>query len=308
MVERFEGGRAPFVLIVDDQEWSARSIESILVTNGFTAARAYTLRKGLERARAHVPDLIIVDRNLPDGDGTEFARALAGEAMFATTPMLLTSAERLSRQERLAVLDAGFWDVLGFPIDGEELLLRVANWIRSKQESDRLRHECLVDDLTGLYTFRGLETRARELTSYSARRHEPLACVVIAPVTDDPDHQEAVQALTRQLADAFRRTGRTSDAIGRLSNAEFAVLAPSTSAQGAVRLAERLAEAARKGPEAAALEFQAGYDAVDDPRDRPVEAMSLLVNATVALRRSRASGNGWIQPFRMNGSEAPNPS
>lgn len=308
MADRFGAGRAPFVLIVDDQEWSARSIESILVTNGFTAARAYTLRKGLERARAHVPDLIIVDRNLPDGDGTEFARALSGEASFATTPMLLTSAERLSRQEHLGVLEAGFWDVLGFPIDGEALLRRVANWIRSKQEADRLRHECLVDELTGLYTFRGLEARARELTSYSARRHEPLACVVIAPVTDDPNQQEAVRRLTMRLAEAFRRTGRTSDAIGRLSNAEFAVLAPSTSAQGAVRLAERLADAARAGTDETDLAFQAGYDAVDDPRDRPVEAMSLLVNATVALRRSRAGGNGWIQAFRTNGSEAPNPS
>ena len=43
---------SPLVLIANDQEWSARSLESILGPNGYAVIRAYTGQQALERARA----------------------------------------------------------------------------------------------------------------------------------------------------------------------------------------------------------------------------------------------------------------
>ena len=43
--------RPPVVLIVDDQEWSTRSLESVLAPDGYAVMRAYTATAGLERAR-----------------------------------------------------------------------------------------------------------------------------------------------------------------------------------------------------------------------------------------------------------------
>jgi len=58
--------RRPLVLIANDQEWSARSLESILAPNGFTVLRAYTGQQALQRARTAAPDLIILDAQMPD--------------------------------------------------------------------------------------------------------------------------------------------------------------------------------------------------------------------------------------------------
>ena len=67
--------RAPVVLVVSDQEWSARSLESILMPNGYAVLRAFTGAHGLERARLHAPDVVIVAQSLPDTDGLALCRA-----------------------------------------------------------------------------------------------------------------------------------------------------------------------------------------------------------------------------------------
>ena len=59
----------PVVLIANDQEWSARSIESILSPNGFRVVRAYTGHQALERAFETNPHVIILDAQMPDMHG-----------------------------------------------------------------------------------------------------------------------------------------------------------------------------------------------------------------------------------------------
>src|SRR5204863_3678759 len=100
---------------------------------------------------------------------------------------------------------------------------------------------------------RGLPGRARELGAQPSRLHAALACVALAPDFGDsaPGSEPpnaVLEAVVAQLAGAFRATGRISDAIGRLGPTEFAVVASGTDAGGAVRLAERLANAGTEGP------------------------------------------------------------
>jgi CheY-like chemotaxis protein len=61
MAHREKAHPAPLVLIANDQEWSARSLESILGPNGYAVVRAYTGQQALERARTSQPDIIILD-------------------------------------------------------------------------------------------------------------------------------------------------------------------------------------------------------------------------------------------------------
>ncbi len=49
-------GRGPIILIANDQEWSGRSIESILAPEGYEVRRAFTGGQALEVARAIQPD------------------------------------------------------------------------------------------------------------------------------------------------------------------------------------------------------------------------------------------------------------
>jgi PleD family two-component response regulator len=295
--------RAPLVLIIDDQEWSTRSIESILAPNGFAVMRAYTARKGLERALFHGPDILVIDLDLPDQDGFALCRDLRQHPRVgAITPILLTTSETASRQDRLEAYRAGAWDLISYPIDAEVLVPKLHAYVEAKFEADRLRDLGLVDEESGLYNVRGLERRAQELSSWAYRQHSALACVVIAPRAAQASPEIPAATLGR-VSRQLRDVGRVSDVIGRLGQDGFAVLAPGADAEGAVKLAERFAGALKRaladeGVDAT-VDLRAGYDAVSDARETPAMAHDLLTNAIIAFRRSRnGRGNGdWIKPF-----------
>lgn len=283
--------RPPLTLIVNSQEWHSRSLESILSPHGYAVLRAYNGRQAIERAVSARPDLIIIDTDLPDRNGYEVCRELRDDPHISrTTPIVMTSPGHPSRQKRLDALRAGAWDFIGSALDGEELPLRLDAYVRAKQEADRARDESLLDDTTGLYNLRGLARRARELGSQSFRQKEPFACIVLMPVmrsSGEVDELASAEVIAR-LAGILRETGRTSDAIGVLGPGEFAVVAQGTDSAGAIRLAERLAEAASTSLSAGDMSVAVGYDAVTNYHDAPIEPSDMLMRASMAMRRSRS--------------------
>ncbi|MEP7176784.1 MAG: diguanylate cyclase, partial [Gemmatimonadales bacterium] len=229
-------------------------------------------------------------------------RALRSDPRFSsTTPIVITTSGPSGRTQRLEAYRCGAWEFLGQPLDGEALLLKLATFLESKRQVDILREENLLDSGTGLYNMRGLARRARELGADALRRREALACVVFAPETameeDDDATGEEVLRLSDQVGAVFREVGRGSDAIGRLGPSEFAVIAPATGADGALRLVDRLGgavEATRipvRGGERS-VRVKAGYCAVPDFADASVDALELLLRATTALRDLKRGGEG----------------
>jgi diguanylate cyclase (GGDEF)-like protein len=302
MANRDKAPAAPLVLIANDQEWSARSLESILGPSGYSVVRAYTGQQALERARTSHPDLIILDAQMPDMHGFDVCRALRNDPRFsATTPIVITTSGPSGRTQRLEAYRAGAWEFLGQPLDGEALLLKLGTFLQSKQQVDVLREENLLDSGTGLYNMRGLARRAREIGADAVRRREALACVVFAPEAEQEGEEEAADEelvrLSDQVGAVFRQVGRGSDAIGRLGPVEFAVIAPATGSEGAVRLVDRLGgavEATRipvRGGQRS-VRIRAGYCAVPDFAESPVDAAELLLRATTALRDLRRGGEG----------------
>lgn len=289
MSDREKPPRPPLVLIANDQEWSARSLESILAPNGYAVLRAYTGQQALERARTARPDLVILDAQMPDLHGVEVCRQLRADPRFsATTPVLITTAGPSGRAQRLEAYQAGAWEFLGQPLDGESLLLKIRTFLDAKLEADRFREDTLLDQQSGLYNMRGLSRRAREIGAEVFRRHQPLACVVFA--ADLPP--DAASDLADRISTMLREQGRTSDAIGRLGEEEFAVIAPGTEARGVLLLVERLerALAGVAGNGVGQLPLRAGYCAVPDYTTSAVDAVEMLLRATSTLRQLRADG------------------
>jgi diguanylate cyclase (GGDEF)-like protein len=305
MNDREKSSRPPLVLIANDQEWSARSLESILAPNGFAVLRAYTGQQALDRARTAQPDLIILDAQMPDMHGVEVCRALKEDPRHSgTVPIIITTSGPSGRAQRLEAYRAGAWEFLGQPLDGEALLLKLQTFIRAKFEIDRVRDESLLDQLTGLYNMRGLAKRAREIGSEAFRRHHALACIVFSPDPEshpaegsDQISEEHATKVAERVGEIIRQRGRASDAIGRLGRSEFAVIAPATEAEGAVRLMQRLgqsieAESVNLGDLEKKLRIRAGYCAVPDFAESSVDAVEMLLRATTALRHLRSDGNG----------------
>jgi PleD family two-component response regulator len=259
--------------------------------------RAYTGQQALERARTSQPDLIILDAQMPDMHGFDVCRTLRNDSRFsATTPIVITTSGPSGRTQRLEAYRAGAWEFLGQPLDGEALLLKLNTFLQSKREVDSLREENLLDPGSGLYNMRGLSRRAREIGAEAFRRRDPVACVVFSPDSEEEEpEEEEVRRMTDQLALLFRQSGRASDAIGRLGQSEYGVIAPATGPEAAVRLVRRLGGAIESSPIPVrggerTLKLRAGYCAVPDFAESSVDAVELLLRATTALRDLKREG------------------
>ncbi len=293
---RLDSSPPPLVLLANDQEWSARSLESVLGPHGYASVRAYTGRQALELARRVHPDVVIVDSGMPDITGIEICQRFREDLEFPrSTPIIVTTSGPASRAQRLEALRAGAWEFLTQPIDAESLLLKLDLYVQARREIDRSREESLLDSATGLYNVRGLARRAREIGADASRRHAPLACVAISPVVDasSDGSGELDERIAEHVSDVCRRMARSSDAVGRLGRAEFAIIAPSTDSEGAVRLVQRLKEQVEATPvrldggESRPVRFKAGYSAVANFAQSSVDAVELLLRAASALRQAR---------------------
>jgi diguanylate cyclase (GGDEF)-like protein len=228
--------------------------------------------------------------------GFDVCRTLRNDPRFgSTTPIVITTSGPSGRTQRLEAYRAGAWEFLGQPLDGEALLLKLDTFLRCKQQVDSLREENLLDPGTGLYNMRGLSRRAREIGSEAFRRRDPVACVVIAP-DEGPEEGEPLDEEEQRLADQIgillRQAGRASDAIGRLGQSEFGVIAPGTGPEAALRMAKRLGGVIEGSPIPVrggerSVRIRAGYCAVPDFAESSVDTSELLLRATTALRDLR---------------------
>jgi diguanylate cyclase (GGDEF)-like protein len=105
------------------------------------------------------------------------------------------------------------------------------------------------------------------------------------------------------VGEALRKSGRSSDAIGRLGPLEFAVIAPATGPAAALKLVDRLRETVETHPipmnggAPASIGIRAGYFAVPDFHDANVDATEMLLRATTALRTLKVDGSGTLRAF-----------
>lgn len=289
--------RTPLVLVVDDQEWTARSIESILGSSGCAVLKAYTGRQALELATKIRPDAVILDMRLPDMTGPDLCRALREMPTVGRgTPLLVLTTAPLARPERIQAVEAGAWDILRPPFDPEELLLRVQTFVAAKLEADQAKEESLCDPATGLYNVKGVLRRVDEITADAVRNRRPLSCVVVgltpAAAEAMPAGDQAVRqdALARTMARVIAHTIRLSDTLGRLSLTDFVVVSVGTPEAGARRIAERVLEAIRRAEGLGSdVSVRAGVYAVEDPARQTVIPVDLLTRATMDLRRAQSA-------------------
>lgn len=299
--------RTPLALVVNDQEWTARSLESILSPSGFAVLKAYNGKQALELVAKATPDLLIIDMNLPDMDGTDLCRKVREAGTIKrSTPLLMLTTGPLGRQERIDALRAGAWDVLRPPFDPEELVLKVGAFVGAKQEADTAREQGLLDPSTGFYNVKGLLKRVGEITADAARHQRALACVVVgpdwttasaeSPPVPSSNGNGRPDRLATELARTIAGATRLSDTVGRLGQADFVILAPGTDASGASRLAERVLEAVESagvaGTDEAPVQLRAGIYAVPNLGGESIIPMDLLSRATLALRKAQSDRSG----------------
>jgi two-component system, OmpR family, KDP operon response regulator KdpE len=111
----------PLILIVEDDLQISQFLQSSLKASGYQTLSASTIAVGKQLLSEHKPALLLLDLNLPDGDGRDF---IAYVRKNSDIPILVISA-RQSEQEKVDCFNLGADDYLAKPFGVNELLARI---------------------------------------------------------------------------------------------------------------------------------------------------------------------------------------
>ena len=114
------------ILVVDDDPMVATTVQRVLRPEGYDIEVALGGAQALEQARAHPPDLVVLDLMMPGIDGLEVCRQLR---TGGNLPILMLTA-RSGTADRVRGLDTGADDYLVKPFAYAELLARVRALLR----------------------------------------------------------------------------------------------------------------------------------------------------------------------------------
>ena len=104
------------ILVVEDDERSRRLLRDVLQHDGYRTVEAATIADALIRARANLPALVIMDIQLPDGDGVSALTELRLDSGTSAIPVVAVTAFAMKADEA-RFLAAGFDGYLTKPVD-----------------------------------------------------------------------------------------------------------------------------------------------------------------------------------------------
>ena len=159
----------PRLLIVEDQPVLLDAVRRGLEAEGFDVVCAETGCEGLLLCASAVPDAVILDLMLPDGDGLQLLRNMRRDGF--DRPVLIVSA-RDSVDQRITGLNMGADDYLIKPFVFSELLARIRALLR--RNSSSVESTLCIDDIVLDLVTRKV-TRGGQLVDLTARQFEVLA-------------------------------------------------------------------------------------------------------------------------------------
>ncbi len=116
------------ILVVEDQEDNRRILRDLLTNSGFEVVEAVNGIDGVRMAEKLLPDLILMDIQLPGIDGYEATRQIKAQATLSIIPIIVVTSYALSGDDKKAY-DAGCDDYMAKPFSPRKLLEKVLNFL-----------------------------------------------------------------------------------------------------------------------------------------------------------------------------------
>ena len=119
----------PQILIVEDERAISEPLAKLLAREGFEATVAATVADAMAKFAADKPDLILLDLNLPDGDGRDVAREIRRSS---GVPIIMLTA-RGTETDRIVGLEIGADDYVVKPFSSAEVIARIRAVLRRSE-------------------------------------------------------------------------------------------------------------------------------------------------------------------------------
>jgi two-component system cell cycle response regulator len=299
------------ILVVEDDASVSRLLKALLTARGYRVMVAESLAEARQTLVDETPHLIILDRNLPDGDGLSLLRELkATDGALRQYVVMLTSVA--TNEAKLEGFDGGVDDYVTKPFAVDELLARVRAGLRIVDlqraliaSNQRLELISTTDAVTGVRNRSWFDEELARAFSHAARYSRPLSLAVV-----DVDHFKGVNdrlghpagdAALRHVAARIAETLRKSDSLARIGGEEFAIILPETPLFDGLQVAEKIRAAVEGGGfewDSKIVPLSASVGLASVPYSRVDRGEYLLAAADAALYRAKGRGRNRVEMER----------
>jgi diguanylate cyclase (GGDEF)-like protein len=268
------------------------------VVAGATVETADDLLGALAQLTGGGVDVVLLALDTPDTPGVDAVRSIQERAPDVPVIGVLSAddadrdtqgADRIGGADGAGLaeraIDAGASDVVSAA--SPELLARAVQYATSlRRLENELERGRIVDEVTGLYTARGLEHLASHHLAFASRSKVPVTLVFVRldrldTTPDDDADQDERHRLVAEAADVLRAAVRSSDVLARVGPSSFCVLltgdAWGADAVVLSRLVEAIAESNARSGRSSQLSVSVGAAAYDP--DNPVSLEALIEEA-----------------------------
>jgi diguanylate cyclase (GGDEF)-like protein len=267
------------ILIVDDKPDNLQLLATMLEAQGYEVRKAISGKICLRAASVIVPDLILLDINMPDMTGYEVCQHLRNNDKTQSVPVIFLSA--LSEPlDKVKAFQCGGNDYISKPFQLEEVYIRITNQLKisslqqqlktQKQEleiqnqrlvaeiesriaaenkllelNQQLQVLATLDSLTQLANRHVFDRFLQQEWRRMSREKLPIGLILcdvdhFKKYNDHFGHQAGDRCL-HQVAQAIASVvKRPADLVARYGGEEFAVILPNTNAQGVLIIAEQI--------------------------------------------------------------------
>ncbi|MCG7642564.1 diguanylate cyclase [Alteromonas sp. MmMcT2-2] len=293
------------VLIVDDEPMSRMLLESIL-ESVFTCATVESGEEAISYCEANLPDLVLLDMNMPDIDGLDVCTALKASPETNHIPVIFVTSTMDIESEN-ACWEVGASDFVMKPVNASTLTHRIKTHLQNKLRTEFLEMMTFHDQLTGLYNRMYLTKEIPLLIKQVARDKGTVGAIMIdidyfKLFNDTYGHLEGdicLQKVAQIISDTVKRP---KDAVIRFGGEEFLVVLPYIDHQGTKLVAHQLVEAVADAriPHGKGIEnrvsISAGFavwkatDVVEDDVAALIEDADVSLFEAKELGRNQAKG------------------
>lgn len=249
------------VLVVEDSDFFAALVEDAISGAGIPCSSLRRAKDGSEAVWAveeEMPDIVVLDWEMPGIPGTDIARAIRRCFRFDDRYVyILMATGRKGEESFEEALASGVDDYIAKPFSRKSLIakLRVGARIASyskcmEKKRKELESYARIDMLTGLYNRKAGEERLLEMYEEHRRKKRPLGIMFadldgFKQVNDTYGHETGDEVL-RSTAAFLKNSVRVSDIVSRWGGDEFVILFPECGRCEMERIVERMGRALPK--------------------------------------------------------------
>lgn len=290
------------ILVVDDETVNLEIMTSLLRSEGFGVATAQDGFKAIAACKVHMPDLILLDLQMPLMSGIDVFKRLRSDEKTRDIPVIFLR-RRGEKASELSNPDDEMW-VVTKPIVKEELLSRVKTSLREsglrseiKQRESELKELSLVDPLTSFRSARYLAEFLKAEIDQCRRYKVPMTLILVEPDQykdiKRSQGQSAANNLLHQVAQIIEKENDEADIMARLSDSELGLFITHSGVDEAAATAEYIRDAVcqhqfRYAGREMQVSVSIGVSSLLEFMDE--DGKSLITYARQAIEQARSAG------------------